>query len=117
MSDTSIVGGEASDYDFNGSRPGCWNRIGANICVVVLAIITIILAAGLGYMLLPIIQGKKATKVKGANKSNNPAQKIGHGMKQGLNVIAGESNYDASYDLESNYDEGEVVDGNERYAT
>ncbi|CAF0846313.1 unnamed protein product [Adineta ricciae] len=61
MSDTSIVSGDYPQNDFSQPRPGCWTTMGANICVMVLAVITIILTAFLIFVIVqhPNVKNKK----------------------------------------------------------
>lgn len=55
MSDTSIIASDSSKYDYTyekekndyHNKDNCWNRSGANICVVILALCTILLSVAL----------------------------------------------------------------------
>ncbi|CAF0803484.1 unnamed protein product [Adineta ricciae] len=61
MSDTSVVSGDYPQNDFSQPRPGCWTTMGANICVMVLAVITILLTAFLIFVIVqhPNVKNKK----------------------------------------------------------
>ena len=61
MSDTSIMSGDYPQNDFSQPRPGCWTTMGANICVMVLAVVTILLTAFLIFVIVqhPNVKNKK----------------------------------------------------------
>ena len=107
MSDTSIIASKSSQhshaYDIENNsyrrKGNCWSRLGANICVGILAISTILLALALAYVLYQhqSMENLRRIKAQKAGKKFNPAGIFGGAVNFAKHVISGSSdNTDSS---------------------
>ena len=93
MSDTSIV--EYDDYTYETHddsyrrRGDCWTNIGANICVGILAVTTIVLAAALAYVHYQ--QNRKGNAVRRANENGDDSDYLVSAAGGVVNALFGGS--------------------------
>lgn len=71
MSDTSIIASDSSKYDYAYKRDNCWTRRGANICVFILALLTIILLVALIVLIFTPCELQKVRPTKGKQNGKN----------------------------------------------
>jgi hypothetical protein len=106
MSDTSI--GYRSSYDNDPDndphkKGNCWTRIGANVCVGVLLLLTIILSIALIYIFYQKYQMENSYKVKTQGKGGKSKWPIAGDIVKGFHV--GSSDDEEPYDNSDGFDE------------
>ncbi|CAF1115053.1 unnamed protein product [Adineta steineri] len=113
MSDTSIVAGGPSEDNFYGMqdnsyrrRSGCWTRCGANICVCILAISTILLVMALAYEFYQQKQIEEHRKAKAQKAGKKYSRLPGKGLiKFGKKIIGSLSDDAEQYDDDGDDDD------------
>ena len=108
MSDTSIAYRSSYDNDpdsYPNKKGNCWNRIGANICVGILILITIILTIALVYMFYQRNQIERIQKMKAQGKSKSNAAGAAEAGGFFSNVFSGSKDDGNTDQYEEAYEE------------